>query len=56
MDFKSFIKNLVTFGGEDRKFIRETDEYIEAASKRMDKLTEEIDDLLELAGKKSPSE
>lgn len=38
MDFKSFIKNLFTLGCEDRKFIKEVDEFIAKSEKRIEEI------------------
>lgn len=48
MNFKSFIKNLFTLGGEDRKFIKEVDEFIEESEKKINDIEAKDEMLREL--------
>ena len=48
MDFKSLIKNLFTLGGEDRKFIKEVDEFIEESEKKISEIEAKDEILREL--------
>lgn len=55
MEFKKFIKNLVTLGGEDRKFIKEVDEYIVESEKKIKELEDRQEELDWLMGSKKKS-
>ena len=50
MDFKSFIKNILTLGGEDRKFIKEADEFIAKSEKQIEEIEAREKTLRQLIG------